>query len=313
MHKNELLVTVGVASYNNAAYVGETLDSIAAQTYKNIELIVVDDCSTDDSVRVITDWLAANPNVDARLIQHQPNKGVSAVYNRILAEAKGEYLSIVGSDDVYLPEKTSHQLAELAPLSQDYAVICSDMYVIDKNGLEEPMTHLKSLDAGFNPFEGQIFESLLIQNRVCAPSIMMVTKAVRDIGGYDESLSFEDWDMWLRLSRKYSIKFSNFISVKYRVLSTSAWNSRGVRFYESSIRTLVKHLGISKEYDSIILTHIINYAELIYILGDYRAAKWLNFAFLKMPTFRTGLLTTMATLRIPYIYYDKLYRLKKNS
>ena len=308
---NNPLVTVGVASYNNGHYVCETLESIRTQTYENLELIIVDDDSTDNSVQIIEQWLSNQPGLNALFIRHDNNRGVCAACNTILNNSKGKYLCIVGSDDVYMPEKITQQVEVFSKLQSDYAVVYSGMYIIDKEGRGIGQNEVDGQVPSYIPAEGNIFELQLMYNRISAPSAMILTQAVRDVGGYDENLSFEDWDIWLRLSKRFKFKFSEFISVKYRVLSSSAWNSRGAKFYESCIKLLIKHLGFNAKNDNIILNHVREYAQLIYKLNGNNSAKWLRFAFIHKPKVKIFLLATLATINIPYIYYEKLVNITK--
>ena len=155
------LVTVGVASYNNGRYIYETLESIRAQTYQHIELIIIDDCSVDNSVQVIQGWMHDYPELNVRFIRHLRNRGVCAVCNAIVAQAKGEYLTMVGSDDVYLPRKVEQQIELFRGLSADYCLVYSDMYIIDEYGNEARNTQLHSKEPNFLPIEGDIFDLLI--------------------------------------------------------------------------------------------------------------------------------------------------------
>ncbi len=101
------LVTIGITSYKNGKYIHEILKIVRLHMYDNWELVVVDDCSTDDSVQIIEKWVSEFPAVNVRFIRHAVNRGVCAVYNLILNEAWGKYMSIVGFNDGFLPEKTS--------------------------------------------------------------------------------------------------------------------------------------------------------------------------------------------------------------
>jgi glycosyltransferase involved in cell wall biosynthesis len=299
------LVTIGVASYNNGKYVRETLESIRLQTYPNIEIIIVDDCSTDDSVQVVEQWIAEFPKAKTRFIRHSINRGLCAACNQFLNNANGAYLCIVGSDDVFLPDKTKHQVETLQNAGETYGLVYSDMYIIDAEGKQAIHTQIRSLEPGFERIEGNIFELELSRNRINTPSVMMRTAIAREVGGYDENLSFEDWDMWLRISKSYKVKFSDFISVKYRVLSNSMWSKRAKSFYESSIKILVKHLGHSAEADKVIFREIAEYAQLMYKLYGREAGKWLRFAFKSQPSPKLAILSLMVTLGLPYTIYEK--------
>jgi len=302
---NNSIVTIGVASYNNSRFITETLDSIKRQTYPFIELIIVDDCSKDDSVAIIQQWIDKNENTNVRLLVHNVNKGVCAVCNTILDAAKGEYVSIVGSDDIYMPNKVEVQVKLFKELPADYAIVHSDIYIIDSEGNESASTQMNSLEPGFVAAEGNVFNKLLEQNQISAPSVMLRTAAVREVGGYDESLNFEDWDMWLRLSQKYKVKFSDYLSVKYRVLATSAWNTRGDAFYITSIKILLKNLGVSAQSDAIIAKQVAAYAQMLYSRGYKDAAKWFQTSFMKAPKIKTALLLVMSKFGLPYSIYNK--------
>ncbi len=104
--KNNLFVTVGVLAYNSAATILDTLESIAAQTYKNIELIVCDDGSKDNTAEMVRTWLATNKDLFVRveLVTVEKNTGTPANCNRLLRAAKGEWLKMIAADDILLPQ-----------------------------------------------------------------------------------------------------------------------------------------------------------------------------------------------------------------
>ena len=106
------LVSVGIASYNNGKYIVETLDAILGQTYQNIELIIVDDCSKDDSVSVINDWIQHKRErfTEVRFMVNDQNKGICYSCNRLLKNAKGKYFSLNGSDDIMLKNRIEENI-----------------------------------------------------------------------------------------------------------------------------------------------------------------------------------------------------------
>lgn len=101
------LVTFIVTSFNYAKYITKTLESIKAQTYKNFEIIVVDDCSSDNSVQKVEDFISENQDLRITLIKQEENKGQLASMLRGLKEAKGQFVSFIDSDDILFPEYTS--------------------------------------------------------------------------------------------------------------------------------------------------------------------------------------------------------------
>lgn len=104
----EELISVIMPSYNTASYIAETVQSVLAQTYQNWELIIVDDCSTDDTDEVIKPFLADGR---IRYFKNEKNSGAAVSRNRALREAKGKWIAFLDSDDLWLPEKLEKQIA----------------------------------------------------------------------------------------------------------------------------------------------------------------------------------------------------------
>lgn len=102
------LVSIIMPSYNTAKFISETIESVLAQTYTNWELIIVDDCSTDDTDAVVRPYLADGR---IRYIKNEKNSGAAVSRNRALREAKGKWIAFLDSDDLWLPEKLEKQIA----------------------------------------------------------------------------------------------------------------------------------------------------------------------------------------------------------
>src|SRR5580704_8434369 len=98
------LVSMIVVCYNQSRFVVETLESVKAQTYKPTQLVIIDDCSLDDSVTVIENWLRKN-RIDCTFVRHKKNQGICKTVNEALSLARGKYLSPIASDDIWLPDK----------------------------------------------------------------------------------------------------------------------------------------------------------------------------------------------------------------
>lgn len=125
------LVTIGVVSFNTGRYVVRTLESILAQTYANIEVIIVDDGSSDNSVDLIEGWLNKHNKQHWQFIKHPQNKGLHYGLNEILDTATGKYISFIG-DDEFVPEKTAKQVEMLEMAGPEYGVAYGNMSYIDE-------------------------------------------------------------------------------------------------------------------------------------------------------------------------------------
>ena len=189
---NKPLVSIIIPTYNRGWILNEAIDSVLAQDYKEYELIVVDDGSTDNT-REILDTYGQDI-----LVLRQANKGVSAARNRGIAEAGGQLVAFLDSDDLWLPRKLSRQV--------DYFNLNPDTVI---NQTEEIWMRN---DVRVNPKDrhrkpsGMIFERSLGLCLV-SPSAVMIQKTLFDgVGAFDENLpACEDYDLWLRISCRYPV------------------------------------------------------------------------------------------------------------
>lgn len=214
------LVTEIAVCYNHARFVIECLDSIRNQTYPNVQLIIMDDCSNDDSVRVIQDWIDCN-EIKCRFIPHQQNQGLCRTLNEALELAEGKYISLIATDDTWLPDKLTRQIAIMETLPDDVGIVYSDAYQINEHGQPLPEMFI----AAHRPFgsmpEGNIREHLVIRNFIPAMTTLIRRAVYERVGRYDERLVFEDWDFWLRAACHFHFVYSNHPSANYRILETS--------------------------------------------------------------------------------------------
>ncbi len=237
------LVSVIATCYNHARFVVDGLESIRQQTYPNIELIITDDGSTDDSVERIRAWVDEHA-VDCRLVLHDYNQGLCRTLNEALAVASGKYVAIVSVDDMWLPDKTARHVGMMEALPESVAVVYSDAHVIDDAGRSLAGPYIRTRVKRFDTPEGDIFGILLQEwNFIPAMTTLIRHSCLRAAGPYDETLVLEDIDMWLRLARRYQFVFDPTVSASYRILPTSLFRSRQTEITKSFIRIFSKWLG----------------------------------------------------------------------
>jgi len=238
------LVTAIVVNYNQSRWVIETLESVKQQTYPHVELIVVDDCSTDDSVPIIETWLARNYPA-ARFLRHDRNQGVCRSLNDALAFAKGKYISEIAADDIWLPEKISALVSYIESFPEKVGVVYADAFLMDESSKEVPgmfiARHRPDIQS---PPSGDIHDLLWDGNFIPAQSALIRRSVYERVGTYDESLSLEDWDMWLRISRHFHFAFHPKPLARYRLSASSMSGSTAGRagMVKASRQMLVKHL-----------------------------------------------------------------------
>lgn len=187
------LVTMCVPVYNHENFVEDSIRSVIAQTYENIELVIIDDGSTDRSAEVVARLVA---ECEARFTRFQfvsrPNKGLSATLNDALSWAKGTYFSALASDDILYPTKTAILVKHMME-SPNCVASFGSVSLIDDQGVERGFRR----SAKKHRFD----EIFLLKTELPAPASMVVLQAIIDAGGYNPEVKIEDWDMWMRLTK----------------------------------------------------------------------------------------------------------------
>ena len=262
------LVSVIATCYNHSRFVVECFESIQAQTYPNIEFIIMDDHSTDGSVEIIEDWIRTT-GVTATFLPSDENRGICRVRNHALKHCNGTYLAMVSTDDAWLPDKLERHVKEMEAQPADVAVLYTDAYRMDESGAPIPEMFIEPYLPDIHPPpSGDIYEFLLDGNFI--PSLTTLVRRARlvDVGPYDESLSFEDWDMWLRIAQRFKFFYHDVPSARYRVVSTSLDHalrgSRRAGLDASKIRIQLKHLGYAPAFDRLLGWRSLQYARSLY-------------------------------------------------
>jgi len=209
------LVSVAIPAYNHGAYIEACLDSVKDQTYPNIELVVIDDGSTDDTRARIDRFLAVHGDRFSRVVvKSQENRGVSATSNEAIKACSAEWVHLLGSDDILHADKIMCQWQAIQSWGDpDLALVYADAQYIDDEGVILPIIQRDRPDPG--P-EHSAYQSLFLKNEITNPTIALRREAFLDIDGFDESLRLEDWDCWLRLAVKYSIARVPRVLASYR-------------------------------------------------------------------------------------------------
>ena len=238
------LVSVLVTSYNHARYVEEALDSLRHQTSGEFEVIITDDASTDGSADVIAAWLART-GYPAQLIRNPVNRGICANRNAALARASGAFVCSLSGDDSYEPDRIGRQLECFLKQPERVAAVYSDMLVVDADGKPKARSFLTRTLNGAPPPQGELFSCILAGNFLPAPAVMVRRSAIDAVGGYDESLVYEDLDMWLRLSFRFGFVYLPGLLVRYRMHANSMSSSRSIRprLHRSYSRILAKWIN----------------------------------------------------------------------
>ncbi|MDH4129322.1 MAG: glycosyltransferase [Spirochaetota bacterium] len=193
---HKFLVSIIIPSYNRANYLLEAIESVLAQTYKPIELIIVDDGSNDNTYLCVDKYLK---NHCVRYY-YQQNKGVSSARNTGIKLSRGEYISFLDSDDLWDKRKLEYQMSFILSQSEYYVCYTDEIWI--RNGVRV------NYNNRYQKYSGYIYKHCLPLCIIGPSSILLKREVVNDIGLFDESLAVcEDYDYWLRLSLKYPIYF----------------------------------------------------------------------------------------------------------
>ena len=206
-----MLVTVAICMHNGIPYVAEALESVFAQTWQELEIVLVDDGSTDGSADDIERRFR-----DSRLrIIRQPQQTLRVARPVAVSHARGEFIAFLDHDDVWMPEKLERQI-ECAQASEA-ALVFSDALIIDAVGAAMGAMSDR-FDFASIDFEHAFLELLRRGNFVAYSSAMVRADAMRAAGGFDARYQYvSDYDLWLRLARRHRIGFVNEPLAKYRV------------------------------------------------------------------------------------------------
>jgi len=238
--QNKPLVSIIVSCYNHEAYIKECILSILNQTYDNIELIVIDDGSSDKSA----DILEHLQQDHLFYFERQTNQGLTKTLNKALKLAKGKYIAPLGSDDIILPNKTAIQVDYLEKRS-DIAVIGGNITCIDQDGkIKQKQRHKEYREVDFKT----IFKKPKLIP--AAPSVMIRADVLHEIGGYNTECKLEDLYLWLTITHAgYKIAVLKDIVAHYREHGSNTY--KNYKFMTDSLLQTYNYFSSEPGYEYI--------------------------------------------------------------
>ncbi|TXD98095.1 glycosyltransferase family 2 protein [Psychrobacter frigidicola] len=209
MQYSQPLVSVVIPCYNHEEFVKDSIKSVIEQTYENIELIVIDDGSKDNSVLKIKEMVKICEERFVKFeFRNRPNKGLSSTLNEAMEWCTGEYFSVIASDDQMFNYKTSVQVNFLEN-NRDYVAVFGGVQVIDENN--------RKLEKFVRKARAYSFDDIIMhKHSLLAPTQMIRMNNMRKTGGYKPNMFIEDWYMWLLLSREANIFNMDEVFAFYR-------------------------------------------------------------------------------------------------
>lgn len=238
--KTSNTVTIICIAYNHQDWIGETLNSVKMQDYNAKELIVVDNGSKDKTKEMIQKWVnQSSGKLSVQTVFIEESQPYCQLFNDMLAKVNSQYVVDLSGDDVLYPDHLTKSL-EVLKLDPTAAFVFSDAYILEPDGVVK--TFYKRDLSGELKEEIELsvmYETLIRSNRICSPTIVFNAPILIREGGYDSSLTYEDFDIQLRLARKYPLLFSDHIGVLKRKHSNSLSASQYQRYYSKMLPSTV--------------------------------------------------------------------------
>ncbi|MBD1842182.1 glycosyltransferase family 2 protein [Cyanobacteria bacterium FACHB-63] len=304
------LVSVIIAAYNAEAFISDTLKSILAQTYRDFEVIVVDDGSIDRTAEIVRSYMAIDDRI--QLIQ-QENSGVAASRNVAIRRSSGKYIAPIDADDIWYPERLAKHVHCLETADSSVGLVYSwSTYLTEAGEIK-----------GYSPFgqlgavEGNVLAMLVFYNFLDNASTMMFRRSCIDAVGYynTEFKTCEDWDLFLRIAERYHFAIVPEYLIGYRQYSGSMSTkcTTMAHFYELIMsRVYARHpelpSSIRRWANTAFYNNLLSKS---YLAGDYRLMfRWLyrslkgDFALLLRPgIYKVTLIAISKTLTRPLQFF----------
>lgn len=232
-------VSIVLPTFNRNSTIRAAIGSVLDQTWSDFELIVVDDGSDDDTDRVVQQL--HDPRI--RYVRHLVNRGGSAARNTGIECSRADWVAFQDSDDQWLPRKLELQMEALANGGERLAAIYCGYWrsFPDGSRIEAPAAHV-------SPREGDIHRSLLRENFIGTPTLVVRRRCLTEVGGFDEELPrFQDWDLMIRLSRDREVAYLDGLLVEAGTAEVNITSGHDAALEAAEARILEKHRGTLRE------------------------------------------------------------------
>ncbi|PWJ58219.1 glycosyl transferase family 2 [Dyadobacter jejuensis] len=313
MQPSTPLVTVVLVSYNRASYLEQAIESVLTQTYACIELIIVDNASSDGSQGLILSYEKQFPSL--LCIYNKYNMGLCGAFNQGLKRAGGKYIIDLAADDILLASCIEQQVRCFESLAGDYGLVFSNAYYVDSRG-GMIRTHYRIDGQGHarEPIPtGWVYDQVLERYFICTPTMIMRTQMLQDMGGYDESLVVEDFDLWIRTAHRYRYHYLDRILVAKRMLQGSLGMQivrRGSGILNSHLIVCHKALGFlsTNRQKDLLANRIRGFIRKCWYAQEFSLAQEFGMLLVQLqkPGLFTNLLLLLCRFRLPV---NGLYRL----
>jgi len=240
-------VSIIIPTYNRGYIIKKALNSVYSQTFEDYEILVVDGGSTDNTEKIMKDECIRDSRV--RYIRHKINRGISVARNAGILKSGGEYIAFLDSDDRWLPTKLKDQIQAFQRSRDTIGLIYTGFLIRGQNKKVHycvPRTRER---------EGYIFKKLLAEGCfILISSVIVPRKILDEVGLFDKNMICEDYDLWLRITKKHPVKFISKPLVDYNVINRERLSLKydnmalGLLFIYNEYRKDIKLLDVKYKY-----------------------------------------------------------------
>ena len=253
-------ISIIIPTYNRGHLIERAVQSVLEQDYYNLEVIIVDDCSTDHTEEVVSNL--DDPRI--KFIKHSHNQGANAARNTGIKAATGEYIAFQDSDDEWMPGKLSKQIEAFQNAPDDIGVVYTAFWRIEG----KQKTYTPSADV--LKTDGLILEELLKRNFITTQSILVKKECLEEVGLFDEVLPrLQDWELLLRLSKRYPFLFVDEALVNvYHTPGSITTNQQALA--DALVLMLEKHYDDFSQHKQILANFTCYIGQQFFLSGDLK-------------------------------------------
>jgi glycosyltransferase involved in cell wall biosynthesis len=251
------LVSIILPTYNGSPYIKKAIESVLSQTYKNWELIIIDDCSLDRTSSIVANYINLNSNI--KYIKNNENLGVQKSLNKGLSVSKGEYIARIDDDDEWIDVDKLKTQVEFLESNIGYVLIGTGALLVDEDDELLSKYLLPKSDL-------EIKNKILSKNCFVHSSVLFKKNTAQEVGGFSENEAIkhvEDYDLWLRLGMKGKLFNLNTYSTALRVRSQSLTYKKRVTQAKRILNLIVKYRKI---YPRFTIGYIIALFRLVFFI-----------------------------------------------
>lgn len=199
--------SVVIPTYNRPELLRNSINSVLSQTYPDFEIIVIDDCSSDNTPGV----LKAFRDERLKVIRNSSNKGIAAVRNIGVTSSQGKYIAFLDDDDEWLPDKLEKQVRIMEDGPESLGCVYSGCLTMGLNGSEVVSTSIPR-------YRNKVLNELLLENFITTSTTLLKKSCIEKAGLFDEDIPYgEDYDMWIRIAGDFEFDFAPEPLTKYRI------------------------------------------------------------------------------------------------